>query len=130
MILGKQTLSWVEDTALTGDIDKDEVYNSGSSPIEDIGNHIWKRFDALTTYGVKLWRPDTRDWVEISIRGKPYEPRNILNVPGKKIKRILGNQLIDGSIIDLCGATLLFQSVSTMSRQRVVCEILYKLRLV
>ena len=104
---------------------------SGNAP-------IWHRhgdcahddsWDALTTFGVRLWRPDVQSWREVSVRGQAFGPRPHTSSVGEQIlpsrcARGSGpfqyeamNELVDGCIIDIAGVCLLFQSPRSMHRQ-------------
>ena len=76
----------------------------------------WQSFDALTTFGVRLWRPDTKEWVEISVRGRCHTMRDSPDQPGMLLSpSYYTNELIEGSVIDLCGVSFVFQSPTTMA---------------
>lgn len=102
-------------------------------------------YDALTTYGVKLWQPSQRRWVEVSVRGRHYTPRPSTTTPslGNRILYSYPQQysqqcnhipfspssfpsspdapspyeLVTGSIIDLCGVRILFSKPRRMSEE-------------
>ena len=79
----------------------------------DDNNHKIKNtndnsFDVLTSFGVKLWNPKVQKWAEVSFKGNLYSIRKNINEPGCLIDDQMTNELIDGSIIDLCGVSLLF----------------------
>lgn len=76
----------------------------------------WRSFDALTTYGVKLWQPELREWCEISVQGNVSRPRTVFDEVGERLGAPFSNVLTDGSIIDICGAVLIFQSPVTMAK--------------
>lgn len=76
----------------------------------------WRSFDALTTYGVKLWRPELREWCEISVQGNVFRPRTVSDEVGERLGVPFSNQLTDGSIIDICGVVFLFQNPVTMAK--------------
>jgi hypothetical protein len=75
----------------------------------------WRTFDALTTYGVKLWRPDVREWCEISVKGNAFRVRTVPDGVGERLELPFSNELIEGSLIDICGAVFIFQSPLTMA---------------
>ena len=76
----------------------------------------WQSFDALTTFGVRLWRPDTKEWVEISVRGRCHALRDCPGQPGMLLSpSYYTNELIEGSVIDLCGVMFVYQSPTTMA---------------
>ncbi|KAF6027731.1 PELI1 [Bugula neritina] len=76
--------------------------------------------DGLTTNGVLLTHPrgqfagkDCRPgkWREVSVRGGIYSLRETRSVPSKSQKvDSESNILMDGTLIDLCGATLIWRS--------------------
>lgn len=76
----------------------------------------WRSFDALTTYGVKLWRPELREWCEISVQGNVFRPRTVPDEVGERLGDPFSNELTDGSIIDICGVVFLFQKPVTMAK--------------
>ena len=43
----------------------------------------FKEWDALTTFGVRIWRPEVQAWREISVMGSVHEPRTDLAAAGK-----------------------------------------------
>ncbi len=88
-----------------------------------INNFNW---DAFAKYGVKLWRPDSNSWSEVSVRGAVYDIKSneeeapiLIQMPfDRQINEFTIesndnttrlNELIDGSIIDIGGIRLLFQ---------------------
>ena len=75
----------------------------------------WRSFDALTTYGVKLWQPEMREWCEISVQGNVFRPRVVFDEVGERMDPRYTNELTDGSIIDICGAVFLFQNPVSMA---------------
>ena len=85
----------------------------------------WNAFDALTTFGIKLWTPETQAWREVSVKGRAYSPRLRSDTAGERLSTDTGMQSVDergleitdGSLIDLCGVVLLFQKPSTMASQ-------------
>lgn len=83
--------------------------------------------DALSFSGVKLYSPDSKNWVEISIGGDAYELRRESGVGGRRLSSDevarLGrpvNLLMDNSIIEIGGICMLFQSSKTVERQSTV----------
>lgn len=87
----------------------------------------WNSFDALTTFGIKLWTPEIQAWREVSIKGRAYAPRRVNGTVGEKLHTDptttqLGLEITDGSLIDLCGAVLLFQKPTTMANQKQVSK--------
>jgi hypothetical protein len=81
--------------------------------------------DYFATFGIRLWLPDRKIWVEISSSGKGYlVPRSSnsstdiispsveassSNVDEAATNSSYSNELLDGSIIDISGVVLLFQ---------------------
>jgi hypothetical protein len=77
--------------------------------------------DGFTTFGVKLWQPELKEWCEVSVLGNTYEVRGSDDdVTGRLKKNSLGNRLTDGSIIDIRGVQLLFQNALTMANKPTV----------
>ena len=101
----------------------------------NVSGDLRTSIDGFTTYGVKIWQPEVRQWLELSIMGNTYAPREltsglhqkiifciynygwteqyryvgITGQNGPEVSTSLGNQLTEGSMIDLGGVTLLFQ---------------------
>lgn len=100
----------------TGFNDKQQIFLSENAPKWQGGDRP-EDWDALTTFGVRVWRPDTRMWQEVSVNGNMYEPRTTMTVAGSRLE-IMTNELVDGSIIDLAGIQLLFQSFDSMKSQQ------------
>ena len=89
---------------------------------------LYESFDAVTTYGIKLWKPETRQWYEVTIKGQLLALRTSGNKRGDIISsytstntnsngKNITNELTNGCIIDLCGSTLMFQNPMAMARQ-------------
>lgn len=80
--------------------------------------------DGFTTFGVKVWHPDTARWVEISVLGHAYEPRaECAHMPGAPVPLSGGgdvqpplNMLRNGSIVDIGGVAMVFQGPVSMAR--------------
>jgi hypothetical protein len=54
----------------------------------DVGNTE----DGLVTYGVKLWNPDCREWVEVSVKGAAYAVNSgIEGLRGQALKPYYSN---------------------------------------
>jgi len=86
--------------------------------------------DGFTTYGIKLWQPEVKEWLEVSVLGNTFAARRhssgihhslalpikhvtwfkYVGVNGEERFTEWGNQLTDGSLIDVCGVTLMFQN--------------------
>ena len=91
---------------------------------------IEESIDGFTTFGIKLWQPEVKKWYEVSVFGKTYDisyyTSTAMSSPasqpgsGSKPSVIrssrLGNLLTDGSIIDIHGVYLLYQSPIKMAR--------------
>jgi len=85
-----------------------------------------KGIDGLTTNGVLLLHPkggfngevpSACTWVEVSVGGALYHLRDSRSAPQKKSQVDTEvNLLEDGSLIDLCGATLLWRSAEGLSK--------------
>ncbi|XP_070578036.1 E3 ubiquitin-protein ligase pellino homolog 2-like isoform X2 [Ptychodera flava] len=81
--------------------------------------------DGLTTNGVLIMRPkggfnpEARPgvWREVSVCGKVYSLREIRSSPQRgKLIESENNILEDGTLVDLCGATLLWRSATGLLR--------------
>ena len=74
-------------------------------------------FDVLTAFGVKLWHPDLKKWGEVSVNGNVYNIRKNIDEPGGEMNdSSFTNELLDGSIIDLCGVSIIFQKTPSTSK--------------
>ena len=65
--------------------------------------------DWLSGPGVRLWHPERQYWTEVSVLGNIYECRSSSNIPGRRLKH-LKNDLVDGSIIEVAGLYVMYQS--------------------
>jgi hypothetical protein len=73
--------------------------------------------DGFTTYGVRIYQPEVGLWLEVSVRGRTYQPRRQLaEAPLLRAQTALGNQLTDGTIIALGGVCLLYRSPVAMAQ--------------
>jgi hypothetical protein len=73
--------------------------------------------DGFTTFGVRILQPEVCQWVEVSVRGRTYQPRRQpTEAPNQRLDTAWGNQLTDGTIIDIGGVCLLYRSPVTMAR--------------
>lgn len=77
-------------------------------------------YDALTTFGVKLWNPIIENWCEVSVQGNCFSIREGLNRAGSMLPQPFTNELYDGSVIDLQGVLLYFQSPTTVLQRMAV----------
>jgi hypothetical protein len=84
------------------------------------------RYDALPPHGVRVWSPETGQWAQVSVEGRTRVtgPSTITRGEGEgegKLHRnssnssSSSNELVDGSIIDLGGALLLFRKTPPSS---------------
>jgi hypothetical protein len=64
-----------------------------------------------------MWRPDIREWCEISVQGNTFRTRTKTTEVGERLGPPFSNELVDGCIIDLCGAVMVYQSPATMAAQ-------------
>lgn len=71
------------------------------------------QWDALTTFGVRIWKPEIGEWREVSVHGGVHEPRERGDVAGERYPDE-DSVLTDGTIVDLAGIQLLFESASSM----------------
>ncbi|XP_046849104.1 E3 ubiquitin-protein ligase pellino homolog 1-like isoform X2 [Xenia sp. Carnegie-2017] len=88
--------------------------------------------DGLTTNGVLILHPNNNSdtstgpgiWREVSVAGNMYSLRKARSDRNAG-KRIAGesNVLVDGTLIDLCGTTLLWKSKEGMERMPTMCDI-------
>ncbi len=115
-----------------------KVYAGGKSSVgipirqNDRSSNHSPPVDWLTTHGVRLWRPDTGMWVELTASGQAYGPRPAINLPGKPVpvpydllppQARLGtgtspwtwNTLCDGCVLDVGGVYVMYQSPLSMA---------------
>ena len=89
------------------------VADAASTPAE----HHW---DAMTTFGIRVWNPRVRSWFEVSTNGAMHMLRptahssttrtNGAQLVGKPVAAsIVTNELVSGSIVDSCGVLLLWE---------------------
>jgi len=71
------------------------------------------QWDALTTFGVRIWKPEIGEWREVSVHGGIHEPRKQADVAGKRYPKE-NSTLTNGTIVDLAGIQLLFESAESM----------------
>jgi hypothetical protein len=84
--------------------------------------------DGFTSFGIRLFQPDIKEWVEVSVFGDTFEPRPILGdtiFPRYRSHRSpLGNMLVQGSVIDLGGVLVLFQDpIALVHSQQLVTQL-------
>lgn len=71
--------------------------------------------DGFTKYGVRILHPTATQWVEVSALGHIYESkRHYGDMPTTPAYADLGNQLVDGTLIDVGGIILIFQDPITL----------------
>lgn len=76
------------------------------------------QIDGFSTFGLKIRHLEAVSWFEVSVRGKLYHPRTHYSVPPTKPAYIqLGNQLFDGTIVDIGGVSFVFQTPNRMVQQ-------------
>jgi len=71
------------------------------------------QWDALTTFGVRIWKPEIGAWREVSVHGGVHEPRQRPDLAGKRYPDE-DSVLTNGTIVDLAGIQLLFESAASM----------------
>lgn len=79
-------------------------------------------WDSLTTFGIRVWRPDVMCWREISVLGHATDIRHKLTgESGEPVNtdasHMQQNELVDGTIVDLAGVSFIFQSPQTAERK-------------
>ena len=72
-------------------------------------------WDALTTFGVRIWKPEVGEWREVSVNGSIHEPRTQPSRQGGLLAAE-DSRLTNGTIIDLAGIQLLFESAPSMAQ--------------
>lgn len=93
------------------------VCNEYDGTIGSNGTTFGHIIDALPAIGVRMWSPVFKDWVEISVRGNVYLPREDTKNGLGEIASHRTNEIVNGSIIDVGGSFLLFQGASQVRRQ-------------
>jgi len=71
------------------------------------------QWDALTTFGVRIWKPEIGHWREVSVHGGIHEPRKQPESAGRRYPNE-NSTLTNGTIVDLAGIQLLFESAESM----------------
>jgi hypothetical protein len=74
-------------------------------------------WDAGTTFGMRVWQPSEKAWVEVSVNGFMHEVRVTDEVGGPRIGTNKC-KLEHGSIIDLSGVQLIFQDFQHMKQNK------------
>ncbi|KAH8045263.1 hypothetical protein JL722_14328 [Aureococcus anophagefferens] len=80
---------------------------------KDGGEPDSAQWDALTTFGVRIWKPEIGAWREVSVHGGVHEPRARADVAGKRFA-LENSTLTNGTIVDLAGIQLLYESAASM----------------
>ena len=75
-------------------------------------------WDAVTTFGLRMWQPSVKKWVEVSVNGFMHEVRPTDGVAGERIGSGMLAKLEHGSIIDLSGVQLIFQDFEHMKMNK------------
>ena len=81
---------------------KKDIFLSEGAPKwkeEDGEGEDW---DAVTTFGLRIWQPSVGKWVEVSVNGYMHEVRETDDVCGPRINNSLA-RLEHGSIVDFSG---------------------------
>jgi len=99
-----------------------EIFLSESAPKICSKRSRVDDFDALTTFGVRVFLPDANAWREVSVHGNMHQLRPGLNVPGEAIRSQPKNakvscELVDGAIIDIAGIQLLWRTGAGRKRR-------------
>eukprot|EP00519_Triparma_laevis_P003038 CAMPEP_0182498678 /NCGR_PEP_ID=MMETSP1321-20130603/6805_1 /TAXON_ID=91990 /ORGANISM="Bolidomonas sp., Strain RCC1657" /LENGTH=336 /DNA_ID=CAMNT_0024702763 /DNA_START=46 /DNA_END=1053 /DNA_ORIENTATION=+ len=92
---------------------KKDIFLSEGAPKwkeEDGEGEDW---DAVTTFGLRIWQPSVGKWVEVSVNGYMHEVRETDDVCGPRINNSLA-RLEHGSIVDLSGVQFIFQDFEHM----------------
>jgi hypothetical protein len=85
-------------------------------------------YDGFTTFGVRIYQPEVERWVEVSVLGNCYTSRRSdtdtthpTHAPTQILPpTTLGNQLTNGTLIDLYGVIIMFQDPICMSHAQFV----------
>lgn len=74
------------------------------------------QIDGFSTFGVKILQPEVGEWLEVSVRGSVFHTRGMItDSPMVQVESDWGNQLTEGTLIDLGGVILLYQSPIKMA---------------
>lgn len=65
-------------------------------------------------------QPEVGEWLEVSISGQVYIPRRVGELPRLARPSTLGNQLTNGTLIDVGGVLLQYQDPIAMAAQKEV----------
>jgi len=88
--------------------------------------------DGFSTFGLKIRHIEAASWFEVSVRGKLYHPRTNYSVPpSNPVYTELGNQLVDGTIVDIGGVSFVFQNPNRMVQHpkvRMVVSVVFTTR--
>lgn len=100
------------------------IYAGGFSDLQSLkvkGMDYDGDYDGFTTYGVRIYQPEIKEWLEVSVLGNMFEPRLVISeiptYPDIRKTTELGNELTNGTLIDFCGVYLMFQDPIVMANQ-------------
>jgi len=113
---GETTAGAADDATAAAPDAHDDSKSTSSAPEEGDGEGLYTRgvqWDALTTFGVRIWKPEIGAWREVSVHGGIHEPRQRADVAGKRFPDE-DSTLTNGTIVDLAGIQLLFESAASM----------------
>ena len=76
-----------------------------------------QRWDAMTTFGIRIWSRAARAWFEVSVNGAIHALRPSYSstsaapqLVGKPIvQSLITNELVSGTIVDSCGVLLMWE---------------------
>ena len=92
----------------------------------NIQNNGWGgMYDSLTTHGVKLWNPLLVEWCEVSVQGNCFSIRDSPDRAGiSLLAQPYSNELYEGSVIDIQGVLIYFQSPDMVKKRMMVSNVL------
>jgi len=97
---------------------KREIFLNESAPKWRTSGKNHEDWDAVTTFGLRMWQPSVQRWVEVSVNGFMHEIRPRDQVAGERIGSRMRAKLEHGSIIDVSGVQLIFQDFEHMKMNK------------
>ena len=102
-----------------------ESDESNAAGVNEEGQNRSYDWDAVTTFGLRVWLPSMKRWVEISVNGFMQEIRVDDAVGGKRIGKGVA-KLEHGVVIDISGVQLIYQDYEHMRHNKPTEETIEK----
>lgn len=81
-----------------------------------LDQNLEEGLDGFSTFGIKILQPEVGEWLEVSVRGGVFHTRSQMHdSPVQQVETDWGNQLTEGTLVDLGGVLLMFQSPVQMA---------------